>query len=184
MNYCHFIKTLESHQTKSVKAVALPESCGMMQIPSIFSQLFPNIFKIIQLNIKKLCDKDEIVAIFGLQASFTPIVSSLPKQLNRVISDESPGCHFCCNLNYLSIKPRQCQKINSWGNAKAIVVDFTSGAVMDANRYLYKIFNKGDAGIIYGWIDRELLEKAWGIVVNDGFRIIMGANARNASKIH
>ena len=111
--------------------------------------------------------------------SFTPITSSLPKQLNRIINVAQPDCHFCCNLNYLTIKPGQNKKITSWQNAKTLVIDFTTGAVMDCANHLRQIldsrirgndraYGNDDGGIVYGWLDQAMLNKVWQIVTKGG----------------
>lgn len=169
MNYSeHFFMTMQSCETGSVVAINVPESCHMTQIPSEFRFLFPDLIKIINDNKKRICNKGEVIAVFGLQVSFMPIVSDIPIITNRVISDEKAQYHFCCNLNYLTVKPSECNKIISWDGAQTIIVDFTTGAVLNSIEYLNRVFNKANtAGTVYGYLSPVLLDNIWRVVVGN-----------------
>jgi len=172
MEYNNFISTIKTYQTKWITAIYIPNSCAMTQIPTAFGLMFPSLLEIVQCNYDNLCAKNKIIAVFGLQVSFTPIISDLPELFDRVINDEIPKCHFCCNLDYLAIEPSKLKNIQSWEGSQTIVIDFTTGMVMDSAEYLNKIFSKSDSpGMVYDWLDQGLLGQVWKIVTKSRFRV-------------
>lgn len=161
MEYQHLIENLELHQTERIKIASFPNSCATTNIPKTFTLLFPNIMQIINSNITKLCKKHEILAIFSLQHSFIPIISPLPKKIQRIMYPEHTDWHFCCNLNYLTLQHDQLKNVTSWENPKAIVIDFTSGLVVDPSQYLSQVLQQEANGVIYGCLNQQSLNQAW-----------------------
>lgn len=162
----HFFITMKSAENDFVVALNIPQSCAMAQIPSEFRYCLPNIVDILNHNKKKLCKKNEIIAVFGLQVTSAPLVSDTPKNTGRIISKDNPNIHFCCNLDYLPIPPHKKEKITSWRGSKTIAIDFTTGIVMNNSEYINRLFHKDcDAGIIYGYLEPALLTSIWRMVI-------------------
>ncbi len=137
----------------------------MSNIPNEFILLLPNIVEIVHSNKEKLCKKNEVIAIFGMQVSFMSITSDIPRITNRVINSNNPNCHLCCNLNYLVTDAQKQNKATSWEGAKTIMIDFTTGVVMDKIEYLKQIVNKNEScGRVYGYLDRIKLANIWKVV--------------------
>lgn len=161
MEYQRFTKIVKQQNNNRVKALSIPSSCATTQIPTSFSTLLPDIINIMHDNIKTLCEETEVLALFGFQVTSIPLTSELPQKLNRSIDENNPDFHFCCNLSYLALKTKQLKSVKTWNNAKSIVVDFTTGTVMDATQYLHQILEKGPEGNILGHLDQTLLDFAW-----------------------
>ena len=100
------------------------------------------------------------MTIFSMQSASIPITSSLPEYLDRIIDPEHPDWHFCCNLNYMTLKGNEDQNLKAWSNAKTVVIDFTTGILMNATRYVAEITHQ-DQGIYYGLLDQTQLEQTW-----------------------
>lgn len=185
MEYNYFLNAIKGYSPYHITAVDFPDNCAMTQIPSVFGLLIPNILEIIRHNINKFCTANEIMAICGLQLSFMPLTSDLPKVLKRVINDQRPEIHFCCNLHYLVAKTSESKKIKSWQGAKSLFIDFTAGEVMNDAEYINKLLYKNDvSGTTYGWLDPTLLNKIWQILASDEFRISSGINLSKHQNIN
>lgn len=161
MDYTQFIKAVNRHKTANITALKIPSSCAMEQIPDLFSNLMGNICDIIKSNINKFCNNNEVIAIFGLQPSIAPITSEIPKKLNRIINPKHPDWHFCCTLSYMALKTEKISTTKSWHNSKSIVIDFTTGAIIDADRYLTTILSQKINGTVYGCLQQDLLKQIW-----------------------
>lgn len=164
MEYKSFTKIIKRGGCKEIDALSIPESCSMTRIPDEFGLLLPNVLKILHDNLYDLCDKEEEINIIGMQVSFTPIISDLPRILDRVVDPKHHDWHFCCSLNYLVVRKVGDQKVKSWENAKSVIIDFTTGVVMDPNKYLSFVLNQEKGGTIYGYLDSSLLNKIWNLI--------------------
>jgi hypothetical protein len=175
MTYQQFIYYLKKNQTDNVKPLYIPESCSVNQIPQAFATLLHDIVSLIQNQLDLFCAQNQWVALFGFQVASGFIQSSLPKLFKRIHYPEQPDCHFCCVLYYRTLTPKEyinrkqfprcsagtAEKIESWGAYKTIVVDFTTGTVMDVEHYLGLITQTHDKGKIYGSLDARRLQAAW-----------------------
>jgi hypothetical protein len=162
MTYEQFIGTLMQHETSHVKALSFPESCSPRRIPDNFLVLLPAIIKILDRQKSKLCQINQIVALFGLQAAPVAIKSSLPITSQRIIDARNPEQHLCCSLAYLITCTHTLSQIKSWEGAENIIVDFTSGEIMDGNYYLAKLANTpGKRSRLYGVLDSSRLDSVW-----------------------
>jgi hypothetical protein len=161
MTYDEFINTLHSHQTAQIKPLSFPSCCAPSPIPSEFVTLLPEIVQILNSNIQKLCGRDEVFAVIGMQLG-PPMLSSIwPKLLNRIIHKNQPNHHFCCVLQYLIVKQDTLSTVDSWDGVQTMVVDFTTGTLMDADRYFNIALGEKAKGVTYGRICRKQLSNAW-----------------------
>lgn len=162
MKYEHFIKTLKQCQTPRIRAVAFPKSCSPHKIPEVFAALIPHIIKLLEEHIAHFCQTNyQILVLFGLQPSSININTSVPITLNRIINRQQPTNHLCCSLTYLVVSKKEFENINSWQGAQAIIIDFTTGLVMDGKHYISLLFNEPSKGIIYGELNKNILTEVW-----------------------
>jgi hypothetical protein len=162
MTYNHFICILKKHQTPRIKALALPKSCAPHKIPQSFASLLPDIIELLEKHIHYFClDAHQILALFGLQPTSVTINTDMPINANRIINEQEPTNHLCCSLTYLVTSKLELEHIESWQDAQTIMIDFTSGLVMDGPRYMSMLFGGPLAGIAYGNLDHTKLAKIW-----------------------
>jgi hypothetical protein len=162
MKYDHFINVLRKHQTPHIKAVAFPESCAPNKIPESFAALLPDIIELLETRIQQFCTKThQILVLFGLQLGSMTVNSNIPLSQGRIINDQQPTNHLCCSLSYLVVQKNELQHIQSWHGAQTIMVDFTTGLVMDAQQYVSLLFSEPSTGITYGKLNSGKLARAW-----------------------
>jgi hypothetical protein len=165
MTYDHFIAALKQHQTAHVKALAFPESCAPQKIPDSFASLLPDVVELLEKHIQQFCkETQEILILFSLQPGSVTVNSDTPITLNRIINDQCPTNHLCCSLSYLIVPKTEFKRVTSWQGAQTIMVDFTTGVVMDGDRYLSLLFSAAPAGIAYGNLNSTKLAQAWAVV--------------------
>jgi len=157
MTYQSFINFLTSLETKNVKAIPFLNSCATTQIPNSFLVLFPEIIKFLHKHLNEFCHENEIIGIFGLQITAHNLKSNLPKQLNRIAYLHSPSEHFCCNLNFLVSNQKTIKAINNWHGYKSLIIDFTTGEIMNPEQYIYLLAFTDKAGKIYGKLSQKSL---------------------------
>jgi hypothetical protein len=163
MTYEQFIGTLRQHETLHVKALSFPESCSPRKIPEAFLSLLPKVIKILEKKAAKLCRfNNQVVALFGLQAAPIAIKSTLPITSQRIINTRNPEYHLCCSLSYLVTSVEGFQDIQSWEGAENIIIDFTSGEIMNGNYYIAKLSQgKPKKTHLYGSIEASHLDAVW-----------------------
>lgn len=164
MQYNRFIKTLEHNQTSHIKVISFSKSCNPSSIPNVFGLLLPNIIEQLEKSINTLCNNDQVILLFGLQTVSVTFSSDCPRLLNRVINNHNPSAHLCCSLAYLVVPNNQVTNIKSWEGAKNIVIDFTTGTIMDAQHYLSMVLEQPISGVIYGVLDSAKLRNVWSII--------------------
>lgn len=175
MLYTGFINCLRKAETTRVKALSIPSSCALTQIPCAFQMLIPHIVKLIDQNIDQFCHVHQIVAWFGLQVTSGGIQSNLPQQLNRIHYPYYANVHFCCVLSYLTVDHDAFSAIDSWQNYQSLVIDFTTGDLMDNQHYIFQMLGQSSPGRIYGQLDQKLLKKAWTLATKEKQRLISKA---------
>jgi hypothetical protein len=164
MTYDHFIDVLTGYQTSHVKALAFPNSCAPKRIPSAFALLLSDVVALLEQHSAQLCPTNQVIALFGLQPSSVALTSDYPLLLNRVLNKQHPNVHLCCSLAYLKTPKDQLSQIESWQGAQNLIIDFTTGIVMDGLCYLSQIFSEPKKGIVYGILNSVKLAKVWAIV--------------------
>lgn len=167
MIYREFIDILGKTQTKQVKAIAFPSSCAITRIPRAFNILLPCIVQCIQAEINSFCSTNELIAIFGLQMSSGTVQTEMPKKLHRIYDKHHSNYHLCCVLSYLILPIENSTLPEDWQNSRSILIDFTSGEIMDGERYLSLVFNHPVNGKLYGTLPEKLLTKAWGLAYKE-----------------
>lgn len=162
MQYEHFIRVIESYQTEHVQAIAFPGSCAPDQVPPEFAVLFADIVITLEKQHHLLCQPDEVIAIFGIQAGPALLKSSQPLRLNRIICDGNPTYHLCLVLQYLVAKPSQLSQLSSWQGSRNLVVDFTTGQIMDPAYYVALVQQQlPQQGLLLGRMNQHRLTKVW-----------------------
>jgi hypothetical protein len=162
MIYEQFIGALREHETPHIKALSFPESCSPKKIPDAFLSLLPQIIKILEKQLTKLCKLNQVVALFGLQTAPIAIKSTLPVTSKRIINIKNTEHHLCCSLSYLITSAENFNHIKSWEGAENIIIDFTSGEIMDSDYYIAKLSNGAPKrNHLYGALDASHLDAAW-----------------------
>ena len=161
MTYDKFINLLKTYQTDLVRALTFSNSCAVTQIPNAFSLLIADLISFIHNHIEQFCEPDQMVGLFGMQVMTCSILSNLPKQLRRVGFPTHPQYHFCYTLNYLAFSKEKLETITDWHNYKSLVVDFTTGEIMDLTHYMYLLQFNDTPGTVYGNLNHQLLGDAW-----------------------
>lgn len=162
MQYEHFIRVIESYQTQHVQAIAFPGSCAPEQVPSEFAVLFADIVIALEQKHHLLCQPDEVIAIFGIQAGPALLKSRLPLRLNRIICDGNPTYHLCLVLQYLITKPSQLRQLSSWQGSRNLVLDFTTGHIMDPAHYVALVQQQAlQQGLMLGQMNQQRLTRVW-----------------------
>ena len=162
MKYKDLIGTLTAYQTPSIRAIAFPKSCAPDRLPDAFLSLLAGVVKILDAHRDQLCDTaKEVVVLFSLQHLSLNLTSDAPNLLHRKIDINRPTEHFCCSLEYLVLPKHQLNHVSSWQGAKSVVIDFTTGMVMDNDYYCCKLFNTKPTGQVYGKLNYQTLRQAW-----------------------
>lgn len=159
MEYQKFISVISQNQTAKVKPVSLPNSSSPWPIPDKFQALLPDVIRIIEKNFDDLSDEKQFIAIFGFQPTGMAIESDLPIINNRIFLRNHMRSHLSCSLYYLPVD--DLGKQQNWSRYKSIVIDFTSGIVMDSNYYLCTMGVRTTGGKVLGNIDAQKLKHVW-----------------------
>ena len=151
MIYKDFIACVARHQTEQVKVLYFESCCSTTAIPNSILGLVPNLIRLLQEIQPSLCKKGQIMHLFGLQpCAIAPYSSEYKKADSRVHTQHSDP-HLCCVLKYLLLYNHSHQP-STWSEENTIVIDFTTGEVMDNQRYLSLVFNHKPEGISYGML--------------------------------
>lgn len=164
MNYDYFIGMVKHHETNRIRAYRGTQQTSPEHVPAAFALLMPEIISIINFNFSEICKPEESIVIFGLQPASAMIASNQPLELGRSIEGLQPDYHFCCTLDFFrttTIEPHQNEE---WVNTDSIIVDFTTGQMMDSDRFLAKLHFLPKQGKFYGRISKEALNIAWTII--------------------
>jgi hypothetical protein len=168
MHYDYFIGMIKNHETDRVKAYCGRSQSTLERIPSGFGLLLPEIITILNNNIDKLCPPGKGIVLFGLQPATMMIASNEPVSLNRYLKDYTPDYHFCCTLEYMVVDLDEIENFTAWEQTHSVIVDFTSGRIMDAAEYMSllqaDLYAEGDSGQVYGKMNAYSLSLAWAIV--------------------
>lgn len=162
MKYQNFIAQLKQYETAHIKTVAFPGCCTMDEIPDVFASLLPEIIQNLENNLLSLCAQNQVLAVIGMQIGPPMLESIAPLELKRIYSKQNPSQHFCLVLQYLLLTPEQLeQDIESWYGSETLMIDFTTGKIMDAEYYLSLMLNKPVQGICYGQLSKDKLDDIW-----------------------
>ena len=162
MKYQDFIAIVKQHQTAQIKTVAFPGCCTMDEIPDVFASLLPEIIQILADNLPSLCAENQVLTVIGMQIGPPMLESVMPLKLKRIYNADYPTQHFCLVLQYLLLTSEQLQQgVDSWYGSETLMIDFTTGKIMDAEYYLSLMLNNTLKGICYGQIAEQQVENAW-----------------------
>lgn len=164
MNADYFFGMLSQFETDRVKAHKLDvEACAFSSVPKPFALLLNNIIHILDANLDELCLADERVVLLGFQPSAVTYHSVMPENLGRVISPDRACEHMCCTLGYMVEGLNN--PASTWQKTQSLVIDFTSGMVMDGAYFCDLLSNKTPRqGHLLGILDGEVLDTAWRMV--------------------
>jgi len=167
MEYDYFIGMIKHYETSRVKAFRGQAQSASHAIPNAFGLLLDEVVQILHRNLPSLCQQQEGLVIFGLQSAGSTIKSNKPFINNRILDHGHPDNHFCCTLEF-SIVPRTLLKQDvDWEETQSVIIDFTTGIVMDKEQYLAQLQqapNAVEQGKILGHLNKDILDIAWGIV--------------------
>lgn len=163
MDYSDFVNVLKQCQTPRIKVLSFPESCAPHKIPSGFLGLLPAVVQLLNSCLQMFCrDSQQVLALFGLQLGSVMINSDAPLQLQRVIDQKNPRQHLCCSLAFLTLSEREMQQTKNWQTAHTLMIDFTTGLVMDGDYYTALVMNESPSeGVVYGTLDTHQLTDLW-----------------------
>ncbi|MBP6104766.1 MAG: hypothetical protein KA508_06910 [Gammaproteobacteria bacterium] len=139
MVYKDFIACVERHQTEKVRALYFESCCATTTIPDPILSSVPKLVQLLEKTEPPLCQKGQSIYLFGLQPCAMASHSDISRQ------------HLCCVLKYLLLDDGSHQP-SDWSGEHNIVIDFSTGEVMDNQRYLSKVFDQKSAGISYGML--------------------------------
>jgi hypothetical protein len=145
------IKTLSS----------LPAKYWLSRIPESFACTFPSIVSVINSNLKAICDNRwQTIALYTLEPAGLAIVNREPNP-NRIVDPKNREHHFCCFLKYMLLDKKRLKTVTKPNEGKIIVVDFTTGLIMNIDQYFYILKIGKNPGAIYGGINEAQLTAAW-----------------------
>jgi hypothetical protein len=77
------------------------------------------------------------------------------------------------------VSKKKINQLHSWQNSDSMVIDFTTGEVMDGKRYCSQLFGGPLQGIVFGSLAADKLEKVWAMVKRA--RIVEAANTADVA---
>lgn len=163
MTYDYFIGMVKHHQNTRIRAFSGVQQTNPEHVPAAFALLMPEIFSILNEHLDDICDMDEVMVIFGLQPASRMFASNMPLEKERFIEGLQPDYHLCCTLDFFKVPMQQIESNDAWSCTNSVVVDFTSGEVMDSDRLLAKLQVSSESGKLYGRIKEDALDIAWTI---------------------
>ena len=163
MTYQEFIECIEAHQTESIRALSIENSCATDKIPDEILLLIPNLIELLKSCFSKFCKEDQILALHGLQPCMLALESESQKSRDLKLSKNALA-HLCCSLQYMvlskdSQKKEEPKKV--WDKTQTMVIDFTTGKVMDNEEYLAQALKLPKKGEVYGEMNPLELTKLW-----------------------
>lgn len=161
MNYKFFIEAIKQHETPRVIGISFNTACSTQRLPTAIAIILPDLIGILNKNINSFCEDNQLLAVFGLQFGPAMLESETPFQLNRVFSSENPNSHFCLILQVLAVNPEKLNAIKDWQGSQNIMIDFTTGIVMDCDNYFSLLEGEKNQGVIYGSINEKKLSQMW-----------------------
>jgi hypothetical protein len=163
MRYDYFIGMVKHHETKHIRAYTGEQQTNPEHVPTAFALLMPEIISILNENFDDVCGLGHGIVIFGLQPASAMIASNIPLEQERFVDGLQPDYHFCCTLDFFKVPMSDINDSEDWNYTDSIVVDFTSGELMDSDRFLSKLHFLPEQGKLYGRINKEALNIAWTI---------------------
>lgn len=139
MVYEDFIACVEQHQTNKVKALYFKSCCATTALPHPILASIPTLVQFLEKTEPSLCQKGQSLYLFGLQ----PCAMASPP--------DTAQPHLCCVLKYLLLEEGK-HKPSDWSEEHNLVIDFTTGEVMDSQHYLSRVFDQASQGISYGML--------------------------------
>lgn len=162
MTYDYFIKMVKHHQTDRIRAFSGSQQANPEHVPTAFVLLMPEIIAVLNENLETICEPEQVMVIFGLQPATRMIASNKPLEKERFIEGLQPDYHLCCTLDFFKVAVDHMGS-ESWNCTDSIVIDFTSGEIMDSDQLLAKLNLDSKPGKLYGHINEDALEIAWTI---------------------
>jgi len=159
--YDQFIQILKAYENAQMKVHAMPQSSYMESFPSLFLLLLPEAWRIIHQTLPHLYGSQEQIILFGFQQAPMGYFSDFPLKTGRIYQTHEPRQHLCYTLSYVTQERETIPLQTDWSKSKSLVIDFTTGAVMNANQYLSLLLEKELGGVIYGHLAFPLLQLAW-----------------------
>lgn len=163
MKHEYLIGKIKQYQTPRIRAYEGGVNSKPEQVPAAFALLIPEIFAILSVNLDNICEPSEGLVIFGLQPASTMLTSNAPMELKRSIPSLQPDYHFCCTLDYFIVPLGELDKTHHWQKTHSIIIDFTSGKLMDSDRFLAQHCIEPITGKEFGEISQEALDIVWTI---------------------
>ena len=160
MFYQDFIQCVHEQDSAKIKALNIEESCATEQVPQEVLYLFPALIKLLEKNLT-FVSSNEVMLLFGLQPCAVFIHSDFPLTSNRIFDKEDPSRHLCCVLQYFLASKISTGQDRNWQKTETVVVDFTTGFLMDNECYFAKVFDLPSQGLVYGNLQPNELNAIW-----------------------
>lgn len=165
MDAAYFFGMIGQFETNRIQAYrGQIDSSALHKIPRPFGMLMHNIIDILHTKLRQLCQLDEKILLIGFQPVAIKYYSDLPLQRQRIYNAAEKRVHFCCTLEYITV-PIEKSSGFKWQATQSILIDFSSGMVMDREYFLGLLLQSSDnnpKGIL-GMLDDKLLNTAWQI---------------------
>lgn len=157
MQYQTFINTIKCHETENVTALSYNDCCSLESFPPEFIPLLGEIVRLLDESKELICGETNCkIAIIGMQI----IPRWLASKTAYKTRTSGKNYHLCYLISYLLIGHNQ-EKPRSWSHQETLVVDFTTGEIMDNDRYFSLAFGESKRGCQLGTIPQKQLDIAW-----------------------
>jgi hypothetical protein len=161
MPYSLFVKTIQQHQTDDIKVFLGRKASALERVPLSFIKLLGHVLPLMQANINQLRPNlHDLIVIFGLQPAAV-MISTMTTG-----NEAKQNTHFCCTLDYMCCPHDQSTELTRLSSLQykthTLMIDFTTGEIMDEDRYLAKICSENETnGYSYGYIPEDFSRAAW-----------------------
>lgn len=162
MDSRYFFGMVGQFETNRIQAYqGAIDSSALHQVPEAFGVLLQSIITIFHQNLDKFCQPDQKLLLIGLQPLAIKYYSDYPIEKKRIFSADDSRAHFCCTLEYMRAGLSQPANM-PWQDTRSILIDFTTGEVMDRDFFLARIMGQ-DSGQdkVLGVMDEQQLAAAW-----------------------
>jgi len=160
MFYQDFIQCVHEQGSAKVKALNIVESCATEQVPQEVLRIFPALIKLLEKNLT-FTPSNEVMLLFGLQPCAVSLHSDFPVTCNRIFDKEDPFRHLCCVLQYFLAPKISLGQDRNWQKTQTLVIDFTTGFLMDNECYFSRVFALPSQGLVYGSLQPTELNAIW-----------------------
>lgn len=165
MHYDYFIGMIKAYETDKITAFQSQKYNTSNAIPDAFALLIPDVVNLLSKHIDELCESHQRMVIFGLQPAGAMLTSNQPLASKRTLNLKGfqADFHFCCTLEYFLTSAEDIDSSTNWSQTYSLVLDFTSGEMMDTEQYIKRLFSDKTEFQIIGRLPERTLKIVWHI---------------------